>query len=302
MSITRNTDWEQIHFKDATIVDWHVHPSLKVFLFKRMLTSPKGASRAFNPLSFRSDFEKLRSGGLDVLLSTVYSPEREIIQDCRYLQLLRYLMPGTYRKIYERDYFEVTSDMLDQMEEQVKLGVKDGKPQAKMAKSVQELDEILSPLADRDSWEDQSLIDCNVRAERMGWLPSAPQLEENPLVLSAKAREAGVSSADYVAGRLKDGSLRMSCQAPDDPRNFPRNLFIWRSNLLGSSGKGHEYMLKHLLGTKHGVLGKHLGETGGQIPSEVEWVEQDTEGKIDLVVTLETKLKNRAIRFWRPRR
>ena len=52
----------------------------------------------------------------------------------------------------------------------------------------------------------------------------------------------------------------MSCEDPDNPANFPRNLFVWRSNLLGSSGKGHEYFLKHLLGTRHGVQGKDLGE------------------------------------------
>ena len=51
-----------------------------------------------------------------------------------------------------------------------------------------ELDEILSPLADQADWENQSLIDCNVRAERMGWLPSAPQLEENPLELSKEGQ------------------------------------------------------------------------------------------------------------------
>jgi membrane dipeptidase len=144
MSDTRNADWEQIHFEQATIMDWHIHPSLKVFLFKRVLTSPRGASRAFNPLSLRSDFGKLRAGGLDVLLSTVYAPEREIIQDCRYLQLLRYLMPFTYRKIYQRDYFEVTLDILDSMEEQVELAVQDGRRLAQMAKSVQQLDEILA--------------------------------------------------------------------------------------------------------------------------------------------------------------
>jgi nitrate reductase alpha subunit len=55
----------------------------------------------------------------------------------------------------------------------------------------------------------------------------------------------------------------MSCDDPDNPKNFPRNLFVWRSNLLGSSGKGHEYFLKHLLGTQHGVQGKDLGEEGG---------------------------------------
>ena len=158
-----------------------------------------------------------------------------------------------------------------------------------------ELDEILSPLADKADWENQSLIDCNVRAERMGWLPSAPQLEENPLELSKQAKEAGLSSVDYVTGRLKNGSLRMSCVAPDEPRNFPRIMFIWRSNILGSSGKGHEYMLKHLLGTKNGVMGKDLGETDGPKPSEVDWVEGDTEGKLDLVVTLDFRMSTTCV-------
>jgi nitrate reductase / nitrite oxidoreductase, alpha subunit len=43
-------------------------------------------------------------------------------------------------------------------------------------------------------------------------------------------------------------------------QNWPRNLFVWRSNLLGSSGKGHEYFCKHLLGTENGVQGKDLGK------------------------------------------
>jgi nitrate reductase alpha subunit len=158
-----------------------------------------------------------------------------------------------------------------------------------------ELNEILSPLADPSAWAGQSLIDCNVRAERMGWLPSAPQLEENPLELSKKARAEGKSGPEYVVGRLKDGSLRMSCQAPDDPRNFPRNLFVWRSNLLGSSGKGHEYMLKHLLGTSHGLLGKDLGHHGGQKPAEVEWSEAAPEGKLDLLVTLDFRMSTTCV-------
>ena len=33
-----------------------------------------------------------------------------------------------------------------------------------------------------------SMIDYNVRAERMGWLPSAPQLETNPLEVSKRRR------------------------------------------------------------------------------------------------------------------
>ena len=40
--------------------------------------------------------------------------------------------------------------------------------------------DIASPTAPAGDW-DGTLIDYNVRAERMGWLPSAPQLETNPL-------------------------------------------------------------------------------------------------------------------------
>ena len=47
----------------------------------------------------------------------------------------------------------------------------------------------------------------------------------------------------------KSGDLRFAGEDPDAPENFPRVLTIWRANLLGSSGKGNEYFLKHLLGT-----------------------------------------------------
>src|SRR5690606_41181444 len=46
--------------------------------------------------------------------------------------------------------------------------------------------EILSPLADPQKYSG-SLIDFNTRAERMGWLPSAPQLQRNPLELDRKS-------------------------------------------------------------------------------------------------------------------
>ncbi len=154
--------------------------------------------------------------------------------------------------------------------------------------------DILSPTAPTGPW-DGALIDYNVRAERMGWLPSAPQLEQNPLTLAAKAAEQGLEVKDYVAQGLQSGALKMSCEDPDDPKNWPRNLFVWRSNLLGSSGKGHEYFLKHLLGTSHGVLGKNLGEEGRAKPMEVAWNEQGPEGKLDLLVTLDFRMSTTCV-------
>ncbi|HMR71465.1 MAG TPA: molybdopterin-dependent oxidoreductase, partial [Rubrivivax sp.] len=150
------------------------------------------------------------------------------------------------------------------------------------------VDEILSPLADKQAFGG-SLIDYNVRAERMGWLPSAPQLRTNPIRVVADATAAGMDARDYVVKALKDGTLQMSCEDPDAPANWPRNMFVWRSNLLGSSGKGHEYFLKHLLGTENGVQGKDLGADEAR-PTEVEWHAQAPEGKLDLLVTIDFRM------------
>ena len=155
--------------------------------------------------------------------------------------------------------------------------------------------EIVSPTAPAGNWSERSLIDYNIRAERMGWLPSAPQLKTNPLEVGRAVKASGKEAADYVAEKLKSGELEMSCEDPDAPENWPRNLFVWRSNLLGSSGKGHEYFLKHLLGTDHGVQGKDLGEEGRQKPAEAKWHEKAPEGKLDLLVTIDFRMSTTAV-------
>jgi nitrate reductase alpha subunit len=153
------------------------------------------------------------------------------------------------------------------------------------------MSEIVSPTlndADKAAFGGH-MIDFNVRAERMGWLPSAPQLKTNPMQVVKDAATAGMDAKDYVVRGLKDGTLEMSCEDPDAPQNWPRNMFVWRSNLLGSSGKGHEYFCKHLLGTENGVQGKDLGQDDAK-PSEVKWHKNGPQGKLDLLITLDFRM------------
>ncbi len=156
------------------------------------------------------------------------------------------------------------------------------------------VNDILSPTAPEGSW-DGTFHDYNIRAERMGWLPSAPQLQTNPLEVSKQAAASGKEAKDFVAEALKSGSLNMSCEDPDNEANWPRNMFVWRSNLLGSSGKGHEYFLKHLLGTSNGLLGKDLGPEGAQESQEAVWHDQAPEGKLDLLVTLDFRMSTTCV-------
>lgn len=148
---------------------------------------------------------------------------------------------------------------------------------------------LLSPLADKTRCA-SSLIDMNIQAERLGWLPSSPQLSVNPLTIAGQAKSEGVSPVDYTVNALKNGDIRFASEQPE--KHYPRNMFIWRSNLLGSSGKGHEYLLKYLLGTENGVQGKDLGEQNQVKPGELEWQDNATEGKLDLVVTLDFRMSS----------
>ncbi|HKS72191.1 MAG TPA: nitrate reductase subunit alpha, partial [Terriglobales bacterium] len=151
--------------------------------------------------------------------------------------------------------------------------------------------DLLSPIntPNRDA-DVAHILDFNVRAERRGWLPSAPELNRNPLDIVAEARAAGEDPVQSVVRQLKAGQLAFASEDPDDPNNYPRNLFVWRSNLLGSSAKGHEYFLKHLLGAPNGVQAEDLIAQGAPLPHEVRWRDQAPEGKLDLLVTVDFRM------------
>ncbi|OFN62324.1 nitrate reductase subunit alpha [Eikenella sp. HMSC061C02] len=146
-------------------------------------------------------------------------------------------------------------------------------------------DELLTSDAG-DDMRRLTMIDYNAKAARMGWTPSAPQLETNPLDITDAAEKAGMNPVDYTVKGLKDGTLEMSCDDPENPKNWPRNMFIWRSNILGSSGKGHEYFLKYLLGTQNGLMSD---EDDCLKPAEVKQRE-GVEGKLDLFTLLDFRM------------
>lgn len=138
-------DWETLH-REATLIDLHVHPSLQVSLFNRVLTTRLYSARAFDPFSLRSDFTRLREGGVDAILSCVYAPERGILDECRPLRLLRFVTPIVWRKVFRQPAFQVTLQMLDEMEKAIAASRDSwtGKPQAQLVRSVAALEVLLA--------------------------------------------------------------------------------------------------------------------------------------------------------------
>ena len=131
----------------------------------------------------------------------------------------------------------------------------------------------------------KSTADAIAQSARLGWMPSYPTFDRNPLDLADEAAAAGKTAADHVVEQLESGDLSFACEDPDSPENFPRILAVWRANLLGSSGKGNEYFLKHLLGADSSLRAEQTTEE--MRSRDVRWHDQAPEGKLDLLLTLD---------------
>jgi nitrate reductase alpha subunit len=139
-------------------------------------------------------------------------------------------------------------------------------------------------------------IDYQVRAVRRGWLPFFPQFNKSSLAVVKDAEAAGATSdADiikYLVAQLKSGKLRFAVEDPDAAENWPRVWFIWRGNAIGTSMKGHEYMMKHYLGTHSNMTASEMAQG---YTNEVEYRAEAPTGKFDLVVDLNFRMDTSAL-------
>ncbi|TFD60445.1 MULTISPECIES: nitrate reductase subunit alpha [unclassified Cryobacterium] len=153
-------------------------------------------------------------------------------------------------------------------------------------------DTLASPLG-AGIFKGRTTADTMVESAKRGWMPSYPTFNRNSLDLVDDAAAAGQEPAEYVVDSLKDGSLVFSCEDPDAPENFPRVLVVWRANVLGSSGKGNEYFLKHLLGAPSAV--RAVESMPARRPQTMKWHESAPEGKLDLLVTSDFRMTSTTI-------
>ena len=139
-------------------------------------------------------------------------------------------------------------------------------------------------------------MDLQVKAVRNGWFPFYPQFNRSSIELVREAEEAGAKNdqevVQWTVEQLKEKKLQFSVEDPDAPENWPRVWFIWRGNALMSSAKGHEYFLKHYLGTHTNLIADEVAQDS---VSEVVWREKAPEGKFDLVVDVNFRMDTSAL-------
>ncbi|MFJ8581054.1 nitrate reductase subunit alpha [Micromonospora sp. NPDC093277] len=150
-------------------------------------------------------------------------------------------------------------------------------------------DELSSPLG-TGRFAGLAFADTVAAAQRMGWSPGHPAFNRNPLDLTDEAAAAGLTVQQHIVAELTAGRLRGVAEDPDDPANFPRCLTLWRANLLGSSGKGNEYFLRHLLGVDSSASATECDPD--HRPRDVAWREEAPTGKLDLLTAIDFRMTN----------
>jgi microsomal dipeptidase-like Zn-dependent dipeptidase len=127
VSIAEAREFNQLN----TVVDIHAHPVLKTYLFDYDLYKKSKNPVTiveFNPFNLQANIPKLLQGGIDVVFSTVYLPERPFIDNSDILnvsnEILKIFFASLTDKVEDNSTcnrpFEQTLGIIDQFENKVK--------------------------------------------------------------------------------------------------------------------------------------------------------------------------------------
>ncbi|MCC6223164.1 MAG: nitrate reductase subunit alpha [Thermoleophilia bacterium] len=153
-----------------------------------------------------------------------------------------------------------------------------------------------APIPPRTKWAKGHAMDLEAKAVRMGWMPYYPQFNRNPVELVEEAERSGARTSEgiveWLRDKLKDGSVRFAVDDPDAEENWPRIWMVWRGNALMSSAKGHEFFLRHYLGTHDNVVAE---EHAKDRVKTVTYRDPAPRGKMDLIVDINFRMDTTAL-------
>ncbi|MCK6579392.1 MAG: nitrate reductase subunit alpha [Anaerolineae bacterium] len=153
-----------------------------------------------------------------------------------------------------------------------------------------------APIPPETRWAKGHAMDMEIQAVHRGWMPYYPQFSHNPMQLVTQAENEGSRTHEeitrWLVDQLKAGKVNFAVEDPDAPENWPRVWFIWRGNAIMSSAKGHEFFLRHYLGTHDNIVAQEHAE--GRVKQAV-WREPAPRGKMDLVVDINFRMDTSAL-------
>jgi membrane dipeptidase len=129
------------------IIDLHVHPSLKIFLFNKKLYRKYPAGGAWNPFFMRVSLPRLQQGGTQAIISSVYLPEPKMIRDCFLMGAGLWVMSlfnRKFRMLRKLDPFDSTVEILNHFEHAIAEAQKKGWTSVTLVRSLPEFKQALN--------------------------------------------------------------------------------------------------------------------------------------------------------------
>ncbi len=138
------------------------------------------------------------------------------------------------------------------------------------------------------------LADCYALAARLGWMPSYPTFDRNPLELTAEAEAAGLAPADYVVRELKAGRLRFAAEDPGRARQLPARADALAREPARLVEQGAR-VLPPLRARRRGRGDPQRGGGPEHRPRDVVWRDEAPIGKFDLFTTIDFRMNGSAL-------
>jgi microsomal dipeptidase-like Zn-dependent dipeptidase len=229
-------DWKRVH-REATIVDLHIHPSMQQQLFSRNLNLRYVINRTLhgNPMSVRASFPRLRDGGYDVIISTLYVPEHGILGDFPIVQLFRFLRPDLWKKLFLAPPFDATLRIMQDME--LAVGSSTSADAVKMAHSIADLDAILSQPKDH---RQIAVIHAVEGAHSLGYKDATDEEILNHLETLFQRGVVCLTLAHFYPNRVVNPCYPF----PEDIAHLADNPDLWRDPTLGLTDLGKRVVEK----------------------------------------------------------
>lgn len=153
-----------------------------------------------------------------------------------------------------------------------------------------------APVPPETRWAKGHALDLEAMAVRLGWMPFYPQFDKNPLEMVQEAVAAGAQTdaeiVQYAVKQLQERQTNFTVDDPDAEESWPRVWFIWRGNAIQSSAKGHEFFLRHYLGTHDNIVAE---EHARDKVKTITFREPAPRGKMDLVVDINFRMDSSAL-------
>ncbi len=129
----------------------------------------------------------------------------------------------------------------------------------------------------------------------MGWMPSYPTFDRNPLDLTDEADLAGRPVADHVVDELKSGRLSFACEDPDAPENYPASADRLAREPAGLLRQGPRVLPQ--ASARHHDHSVRATETPPELrpAKDIVWHDEAPTGKLDLLLSLDFRMTSTTI-------